>query len=229
MKKSASKVVPENAKQEKVLTDGAILVEAESLSRKDKFLKYRPKTAKEKRTKALILEAIKSGVKNFYRPFCDPSITEDDRIQFVAGQKPLIDKTYEWWIKAAKEYNPERNSRLGTRLEYGAFLGVLIKKLVEEGNPIEWAWLTVCWDSESLGHYWNSVEAKHTFELTGSRGIFGFCDLANTTKVLVGEDDGLWNVSGSCFALSYVMPISYMAYEKFYREAYGSVGWVVMS
>lgn len=207
------------------------LIEAESLSLREKFMRYKPQTTKEKLAKALITEAIKKGVKNFYRPKYDPSIAENGGIQFVAGKKPALDKTYEWWDNAAKLYNPERNSRLGTRLEYGAFLGVLIKTLVEQGNSIEWAWQAVCWDSKELGHYWNSENAKHNYEPTGSRYVGGFYDLGNTIKILKeeGETGGFWNAGGCFHCFSFMTPLSYLYHDVVFNGFHASVGWIVCS
>jgi hypothetical protein len=178
--------------------DKFILIEAESLSKNDDFLKYETCSNREEFAKELILEAIEKGVKNFYRPWCDPSFVEDsEKICFHLGKKPAVGKKHKWWIEAAQNYAPERNSRLGTRLEYGAFLGVLIKELVADEASSLWAWNAVCNDSEELGHYWNSKKAKHKFEPTGSRLVCAFYDLANTchdisalgSKLLRGNDD----------------------------------------
>ena len=59
---------------------------------------------------------------------------------------------------------PERASRLGIKTEYIAFLGVLIKKLVDSGWKVDDAWDAVCNDSKKLGHYWNSENAMHVPE-----------------------------------------------------------------
>jgi hypothetical protein len=165
-------------------------IDAESLSKTDKFLTYQPKTPREEETKERILAAIDAGVKNYYRPVMDPSFTKDDEGIFFKSQSwPAVGKSYRWWEKAAKEYAPERNSRLGTDLEYAAFLGVFIKKLASKCKSIEWAWNVVCNDSRELGHYWNSDASGRHYEPTGSRGSCGFYDLANTTKILACEAD----------------------------------------
>ena len=39
-------------------------------------------------------------------------------------------------------------------------------------------------DSKDLGHYWNSKNAKHEFETTGSRQIGKCFDLGNTCKIV---------------------------------------------
>ena len=214
-----------------VLDDDFILIEAERLSINDSFMKHEPRTREEKRAKNLIGEASKGGVKNFYRPIMDPSFTEDG-IEYVAGKKPAVGKSYNWWIDTAKEYDPSRNSRLGTRLEYGAFLGVLIKKLVEQGKTIEWAWDAVCNDSKELGHYWNSENAKPGFEPTGSRCICGFYDLANTYKILAEdvEAGGYWLAGGGCHSNCNPYPLADLYHNTLRnREHDNSVGWLVLS
>ena len=228
------KVVQEVAEEVVVKTaisdDDLILIEAESLSKDDEFMQYEPRTESEERTKDLIAEAIKSRVKNFYRPVLDPSFTANG-IGYVAGKKPAVGKSYNWWVDTAKKFNPSRKSRLGTRLEYGAFLGVLIKKLVEEGKSVEWAWNAVCNNSKELGHYWNSENAKHEFEPTGSRCICGFYDHANTYKILAEDNEagGFWLAGGYYNFFSYCNPLAALFLYTGRRDDLSGVGWLVLS
>lgn len=210
-----------------------ILIEAEKLSLRNKFMHYIPETDEEKETKKLIEEAITKKVKNFYRPKCDPSLADDGTsICFVGGTKPVIGKNCQWWDERAKKYDPERNSRLGTRLEYGAFLGVLIKQLVKEGRSIKWAWNAVCNDSHELGHYRDSVDAKFDFEATGSRPVCGFYDLANTYKILANDDGkegycfagGGHEHYGKWFPLAAIFSTNFRTSDK-----NNGVGWIVLS
>lgn len=212
--------------------DCLMLIDAENLSVNDKFLQYKSRTVKEKNTKKLILEAINKEVRNFYRPKYDPSFADDDRIQFVAEKAPAVGQSQYWWKLTAEKYCPSRNSRLGTRLEYGAFLGVLIKMLVEEGKSVEWAWNAVCNDSSELGHYWSSENAKHTFELTGSRSICGFFDLANTYKILAedGKTGEFWIAAGNCGDEGNISPLACLdSSNNCKRDYFSSVGWIVFS
>lgn len=210
-----------------------ILVEVENLSLNDEFMSYVPKTEEEKNTKLLIIEALSKNVRNFYRPKYDPSYTDDETgICFVAGKRPAVEKSYDWWVENARKYDSKRNSRLGTALEYGAFLGVLIKKLVEEGMPVESAWNAVCNDSKELGHYWNSENPKHNFENTGSREVCGFYDLGNTFKFLAEdiESGGFWVAGGYFYYQSNVKPIAKLCRGDRRKVGYGcAVGWVVLS
>ena len=214
--------------------DEFILVEAENLSLDDDFMKYVPRTYKEDVTKQLISETIRIGVKNFYRPKCDPSFSRDgESICFVPGNLPAVGKTITWWNFTAIRYSTERNSRLGTYIEYLAFLGVLIKKLVEEGNSVEWAWNAVCNDSRKLGHYWNSRGARHNFETTGSRCVCGYCDLANTYKMLAKDMNapGYWVVGGNYNFVGYCAPLASFEPDRdlfSFNEINYIVGWVIL-
>ena len=208
-------------------------VEAESLSLDDEFMKHKPKTERERATKTLIELAIEKEVKNFYRPIMDPSFTKTgENICYEKGRGPAAGKSYNWWKKVAEEYCPERNSRLGTRLEYGAFLGVLIKNLVADGKSISWAWNAVCNDSKDLGHYWNSENAKHKVEPTGSRQICEYYDLANTCKILAEDDEagGFW-LAGGCYCNgSNNYPLAALNHSNHCNNDNDhSVGWLVLS
>lgn len=208
-----------------------ILVDAESLSMEDEIMKYEPKTGRERSVKELIHKAISAGVKNFYRPKIDPSFTDDEKgFCFAAGKDPALGKSYNWWIAAIRNYSNDYSVKLGTRLQYGAFLGVYLKRLVEAGNSLEWSWNAVCNDSVELGHYWNSLRAKHTFEPTGSREFCGFCDLANVYKILA-DDNGsniFWMAGGFYGSDSKLYPIADICRGNTQSFGLSAVGWVVV-
>ena len=216
---------------EKMISEVFVLVEASELSLSDEFMKYEPETRGEMEFKKQLTEAIKKGVKDFWRPKYDPSFNEEGNgICYVEGMKPAVGKSYNWWNKVAKAFYPERHSRLGTKSEYVAFLGVLIKKLVESGWKVEKAWRAVCCDSKELGHYWNSTNAKHTFEDTGSREICGFFDLANTYKILAEDEEagGFWLADGNYYCYSDFYPLAYLVHHGNFGNNYNhSVGWIV--
>ena len=223
-------------KWHKVMQDDVfVLVEASKLSLDDEFMKHKPKHEREKTFKKLLTKVIKKGLKDFYRPKYDPSFNKDRTgIIFKAGNKHAVYKSYNWWEKVAKEFMPERHSRLGTKSEYVAFLGVLIKKLVEDCKwNVADAWHAVCNDSKELGHYWNSKDAKHDFEDTGMREICGFFDLANTYKILAEDEDdsigGFWLAGGNYDNHSIIMPLASLIRDTSLVKDYkGGVGWVVL-
>lgn len=217
-----------------VSEDNFILVEAEMLSLKDEFMQYEPQTKNESDTKELIKEAIDKKVNNFYCPMFAPSFTDDGKnICFVADNIPITCKSYKWWTKVARKYKPECNSRIGTRLMYGAFLGFLMKSLVEFGKSITWVWNAVCNDSRELGHYGNSENAKLDLERTGLRGIYVFYDLGNTFKFLAEDEEngGFWLAGGCYCGNSNKHPIAKLKHLLAYRRSYNgcSSGWIVYS
>lgn len=143
-----------------------ILIEAEKLSMDDEFMKYEPKTINERETKKLVYEAIFNKVKNFYISSFRPShdIYSKGICFWDKGGFPPTNKSYKWWSNAA--------------LEYGAFLGVLIKSLMMEGKSVEWTWDAVCNDPLKLLEYW-----KARFGVESSRLYSGLVSF-DTWKVL---------------------------------------------
>lgn len=217
----------------KVNGDDFILVDVENLSMDDEFMKYEPQTPKEIETKELISRIILSGLKNFYRPKCDPSFTDENEedICFTPGKMPAVGKTYKWWSEVAIRYCPELKSHLGTLVHYFAFLGVLIKKLVEDGKSVEWAWNAVCNDSKELGHYANPENPKFSPEPTGSKGSCGFCDLSNSSKILCNlYQTGYWHVNVGFAYLSITNPLSCFDYNLQIDKVFDyGVGWIILS
>lgn len=207
-------------------------VPASELRLDDSFMKYRPETKREQKFKELVETAIKNGLKDFWRPICDPSFDYIGSICYEPGNMPAMGKNYDWWEENANEYAPERGSRLGTKSEYIAFLAVLIKELVASGKSVEWAWNAVCNDSKELGHYRNSENARLALESTGSREICGFFDLANTYKVLAEDEDadGFWLAGGYCICNSCFSSLACLySHDDYERDDddTGGCGWIV--
>lgn len=211
--------------------DPFVLVEASKLSLEDDFMQYEPQTDNQVKFKKNLTSAIKSGVKDFYRPIYDPSIDENGNIVFAAGKMPAVGHSYNWWVEAAKKYVSNRQIRLGTKNEYVAFLGVLIKKLIASGWYIANAWKAVCDDSKLLGYYWNSKDGINSFKKTGSREVCGFFDLANTYKILARDDEAgwFWVASGYYYYLSGFNPLADLDINYTQDSGYGNgVGWYVL-
>lgn len=96
----------------------------------------------------------------------------------------------------------------------------LINRLVEEEKlNIADVIKAVVSDSKNLGHYWNSKNAKHAFETTGSREICGCFDLANTYKILSCTNDevgGFWLAGGNYYDFSsFYIPLTDLCYYFF--------------
>jgi hypothetical protein len=210
---------------------GTVLIEVSKLSTKDSFMQYMPETTQERLLKGMIFEVIAREVKDFYRPVCDPSLLEDtEHIVYELGKPPAVGKSYDWWERTAKELSPERCSRLGTRLEYIGFLGVLLKDMVLDGWDVKKAWHALCNDSREIGAYLNSSKTTFGPPLTGSMPVSRFYDLANTYKILAEDVDkgGCWVFGGSYKSKSYRNPIA----EELYFVSHTNhnpyaIGWIV--
>ena len=207
------------------------IAKASSLSLEDEFLKHRAQTDNQKKFKKMLKAAIKLGLEDFRAPRMDASSDEEGNICYKAGMKPAVGKSANWWKEKAKEFMPEKDSRLGTTKERIAFLGLLIKYLIEEkGYKVSDAWKAVCNQSKDLGHYYDSENAKHVFEPTGSRSIGGWYDLVNTCKITVDDEaDGFSFVGGSYSEISICYPLADVnsVFDHHYDDFY-STGWVVM-
>ena len=207
------------------------IVEASKLSLKDSFMKHKPQTEEQKRLKKSLEQSIKEGLKDFRRPIMDPSIDKDGNITFKEGNKPAVGENCYWWEENAKAFMPQKDSRQGILKEYDAFLGTLIKYLVDDEKwSVKDAWTAVCNDSKKLGHYWNSENAKHTFEPTGSRPVGKWHDLANTYKIVGDSETGFSLCSGNHFFFSFNYPLAdvYTDDDPFNYHDSG-VGWLVLS
>lgn len=208
------------------------IVRASTLSFEDEFLKHEPETIWQRNFKNALISAIESGLSDFRAQRMDACFDEEGDICFKAGMKPAVGKTLNWWKETAKKFMPEKGSRLGTTKERIAFLGLLIKYLVEEkGYTISNAWKAVCDQSKDLGHYWDSENAKHAYEDTGSRNIGQWYDLSNTLKITVNDEAGGFSlVGGSCFGKGCYCPLA--GVDGIYGPGgggFGGVGWIVLS
>ena len=162
----------------------------------------------------------------------DASSDEEGNICYKAGMKPAVGKSANWWKEKAKEFMPEKDSRLGTTKERIAFLGLLIKYLIEEkGYTVANAWKAVCDQSKDLGHYWDSEDAKHGFEPTGSRPIGEWYDLANTGKITVDDvSGGFLLVGGNYYNNGNYYPLAGVVTFNYPNNNYfNSTGWLVLS
>ena len=209
-----------------------VLVEVHGIFGKDsQFMEHKPTTLLEKGLQDFLENAWTHGVPSFYCQTMDPSFDINGGLTYRAGQLPGTNRAYEYWKEQSKLFCPERGSRLGTLEEYRLFSGLLIKELVMNGWTVDEAWNAVCVDSKDIGHYCNSENAIIEFEVTGSRKVGRFSDLANTCKVL--SDDGgrgFWTASG-CFANNgKEFPIADVIYvTEPTEDTWISTGWIVLT
>lgn len=127
-------------------------VEVDKLSENDRFLKeYTPENEKEKWLKDCILEAIRKRIPNFRTYRILPS-EENGNIVFENGRRTAIGHHITWWIERVKMLFPGKNAKTGTDLQYAAWLGGIMKTLLEEGtySDVSKLWKAVCVDSRDI-------------------------------------------------------------------------------
>lgn len=205
------------------------LIEASKLKVTDDFMKYDDVFGKVKKIRDLLINILNNtNVHDFYIQGIDPSMNEDGTgIQYVAGKMPAVGHSTNWARKAALDYAPHMDSRLGTDIEYILFCGFLIKELVENGFSVNEAWHEVCSDSAKIGNYFTG-KGRRSMLPTGSIKVAGFADLANTTKLLYSNNK-IFIASGAYCHKSYygfVADIS-RVYDA-NRKDVTSVPWVVI-
>lgn len=208
------------------------IAKVSTLHLEDEFLKHDPVTDQQRRFKEVLISAIKSGLSDFRAQRMDACFDEKGNICFKAGMKLALGKSANDWCKIAKDFMPEKESRLGTTKERMAFLALLIKYLIEEnGYVVSDAWKAVCDQSKDLGHYWDSENAKHRFESTGSRQVGEWYDLANAYKITVDDETGGFSLVGgffNCYGNNY--PLVDIRSVNFPNNVYyDSIGWLVLS
>ena len=195
-----------------------VLVDVNSLSLTDEFMRHIPVNENEAKLKEFISEAIQKDVKNFYKL--------RGNVSYIM---PASITGYDCCKKAANELMPERKSRLGSKLEHSAFRGVLIKKLVEEGKSMEWAWKVVCDKYWELLSYWKYQSNKFIFESTDSLGICGLCDFIGEYKVLAldNETENLWFVFNNVEYLHVPFGKKISSTDQSFINTLCTVGWPV--
>ena len=212
-----------------------VLVEASKLSLTDDFMKYRPKNIKEWKFKMTLKSVIRKGISDFWCMRMDPFLipgTGDRRpidfngIDFKKEPVPLdemIETTCYNWFHIARELCPKRYSRLGTKSQYIAFLGVLIKRLVEDGRDVDEAWNIVCNDSTKLTC---GEELK-----LDNRDFYG---ITKTFKIITSNDRSECWLAGGYFKTHSDPAFRYTLADlepskRILRRAYYSVGWIVLN
>ncbi len=197
------------------------LIEVSKLSVDDKALKFEPTTMREAIFKERLENAITNGLNDFYKTVCDPTFIDEEQISYELGCDPAIGRPFAWWEEQAKKLG----GHIATRSEYIAFLGVILKQLVESGLKIETAWNLICDDVKEL---FDSTGVKknavNVIEKTGSRGeVCGFYDLSNTYKLLKEDDEagtgGFLLGSGKFFGIERNYSLSSLGkcYESNYK------------
>lgn len=206
--------------------DGYVLCRASALSLSDDFLTFGSSNYEQQKFKKLLIKVIRNGINDFWVPIRDPSMQEVyEKLHLKPNFNPVLDLSYYFWQTYAINICHERHSRLGSRTEWIAFLGVLIKKLFETGYEPNEAWNLVCkkYEDPSPINACGFYDLEKTFKMLKSspEDVYLFeDDFSENTVFLAG---GLYNKNSKDSLSCMDGPFGSLYYQYDYTR-----GWVVI-
>ncbi len=206
------------------------IVKASELSLEDEFLQHNPETPNQRSFKERLIRVIKSGISDFRAQKIAPSFDAKGNITYKYGDGVATKQSVEWWYDKAKEFMPERNSRLGTTDERIAFLGTLLKELISEKKlAVDEAWRAICDDNSILEKYMDCLDTENSIVTTGNGEIGVWCDLRIASTITVEQEEELkFSLVGGCRMETFPWAEGYseVSYDK---QLYTCTGWIVLS
>lgn len=137
---------------------------------------------------------------DFWIANMEPSVAEG-KIYYLKGENVGDIFAFKQYEKMAKEYAPERGSRLANIHELFVWYALRI------ANGL-WTLDYVCNDSSSAGNYRNAPNHANGKEKTGARTCGGYCDGQGNTCKLVTNDYGFSIVGGCCWNFGHKNPVA---------------------
>ena len=164
------------------------------------------KTEGEKLFLKNVEEALKRVGTDYWIATLEPSVVAR-RIYYAEGEEVGVGYSGEDWNKMAKEYAPERLSRLSN--EYELYIWYALRIV----NGL-WTLDYVANDSSSAGNYRNAHEATHSMEKTGARKCGGFCDGQGNSYKIVTREGGYALVGGGYYGNGNDFPVADVDYDN---------------
>ncbi len=174
----------------------------------------------------MLSEAIRAEVKSFKVPVYDMSIDDDGKPIFSARCIPTTGLSF----NELKQLADDNNLTLGTKHQYVLFLATMIERMKAEGWTQNEAMNAVCYDSSSIGHYFDAKYAQGTLEGAAYRNIAGKCGLANARKIFAEDEtyNKFYIASGSFLQYGHDHPLAKMTVGRDADFKYSdAVGWFV--
>lgn len=158
---------------------------------KNWLAKQKGKSDREKSFLKRLRKAVKAVNYDYWIANLEPSVT-DGKIYYAEGNAVGVGFSSNQWMQMAKDYEPERGSRLSN--EYELYIWYALRIV----NGL-WTLDYVANDSSSAGNYWNAPGATHSMEKTGARMCGGFCDGQGNSYKIVTREGGYALVGGGCY------------------------------
>jgi len=176
-------------------------ITAEDREKVKKWLaKQQGKTKNEKSFLTRVKEALKAVNYEYWIANLEPAVTAG-KIYYAEGNAVGVRFSINQWSQMAKEYAPERGSRLSN--EYELYIWYALRIV----NGL-WTLDYVANDSSSAGNYRNAPGATHSMEKTGARKCGGFCDGQGNSYKIVTREGGYALVGGYYYGDGYRYPMA---------------------
>lgn len=161
------------------------IVPASELSIKDPVFQHVPITVNERDLKELLQKVLKRGLKDFRAQAMAPSCDDDGNIFYEAGTVLPEDRTWASWHEMAKNFIPEKHTRLGNVTQRIALIAYIMKYLHEiEGWKIHRVWNFVC-DGKDISNY-ACTQKENWFKSPGtSQKLVHWYDLVGVPYIMV--------------------------------------------
>lgn len=144
---------------------------------------------------------------NYSIAMLEPTKDEGGKISYEEGMPVYTHLTLPEWEEKAKEYWPEKDSKLANLFE----LDLWYAYRVVTGH---WTLEYICDNSSDWGNYWNSPSATHEKEEAGIIKVGGFADGVSNTRKIVKAPDGGFCICGGCYKqLGTLNPVAKVEYQ----------------
>lgn len=141
-------------------------------------------TWQERKFKDDVLKALSNKPPKGYRwlPVFEPVSDGSCGIQYIKGEKPLVEHSCYEWEELLNQYSPDNQSCMASSTTY--FL--LLLRWLKDGLATVTQLANY---STDIGHYWDSKNTNHDLEATGDRSFGGLYGLVGNTCKFVKNSD----------------------------------------
>ena len=183
---------------------------------KNWLAKQKGKSDREKSFLTRVGEAVKVVDHDYWIANLEPSVT-DGKIYYAEGNAVGVGFPCNQWNEMAKEYAPERGSRLSNEHELYIWYALRIV------NGL-WTLDYVANDSSSAGNYRNAPVATHSMEKTGARECGGYRDGQGNSYKIVTREGGYVLVGGVYYLDGSFFPVAdvYCNYDPNFIQSFSS-------
>lgn len=136
--------------------------------------------------------AVENVTEEYFIANLEPSIDQNGRIYYKVGEKVTRGFSPNKWRQKAREFAPECESDLATAYQLVLWYAYRIAMGY-------WTVEYVCENSYSEGNYWNSPDATHKIEVSGTKKVGGAYDGVGNTRKLVLYRTAFFALFGGCY------------------------------